>query len=68
MEETVLSTKYAEMAMRLQKAINLLDVANHLLKGFIKWHGITNERLLKIIAGIDEFVKGGVFGNESGEV
>lgn len=69
MEEDLGEPTYTEaLAMRLQKAINLLDVANHLLKGFVKWHGITNERLLKIIADNDEFVKGGVFATKSGEV
>jgi len=60
--ERKLETLYAEKFVKLQKAINLLRVASHLLKGFIKWHNITNERLLKIVADIDELVASGVFG------
>lgn len=61
MENSVLETMYAEKVVRLQKAINLLRVASHLLKGFIKWHGITNARMLQIVSDIDELVASGVF-------
>lgn len=61
METSVLETRYIESAVKLQRAINLLRVASHLLKGFIKWHDITNAYMLEIVSGIDELVASGVF-------